>query len=76
MKTMEQRTGISGVGIVAILLVFSSAHASTEIEDAISPNKKWLLTMKAAESRDDDLVRRYKVFLKNRALLTTETEAR
>jgi tetratricopeptide (TPR) repeat protein len=49
------------------LTAFGSTYASTEIKDSISPNKKWVLTMKAEEARDDDLVRRCKVFLKNRA---------
>jgi len=50
-----------------VLEAFRSVYAATEIEDAISPDKKWVLTINAKESRDDDLVRRCKVFLENRA---------
>jgi hypothetical protein len=43
-----------------VLTAFGNARASTEIEDAISPDKRWVLRLKAEEFR-------CKVFLKNRA---------
>jgi hypothetical protein len=36
---------------LSVLTAFGTARASTEIEDAISPDRKWVLSMKAEEFR-------------------------
>src|SRR5438270_11163878 len=46
--------------LLVLLIAFVGADASTEIENAISPNKKLILTMKPAGEFN------YKVFLKDR----------